>query len=237
MTVWSKLSATGTAPFAATVAWLLAAALASCGPPMKDFVSSAPPEPRVDVVRVQHDVAFAGDELYISAAAARRLDDFLATLGLDRQDHVLVVDRDAASPWSAQRAESVKTHLGQRQVAAIPALAPAASPAKADTVTVVVERYVVAPLDCPDWTQPRGSNPENATNRNFGCFDAYNLGQMVVDKRDLLIGRTLGPADGELAAKMIYQYRRDLPKPLAADEISPIASGGGQQQQQSGGTQ
>ena len=233
MTVWSGLSALKAAPFAAA----LAAVLASCGPPMKDFVSSAPHEPRVAVVRVQHDVAFAGDELYISAAAVRRLDDFLATVGLDRHDHVLVVDRDLASPWSAQRAESVKAHLGQRQVAAMPAIAPAGSPAKTDTVTVVVERYVVATLDCPDWTQPRGSNPENATHRNFGCFQAFNLGQMVVDKRDLAVGRTLGPADGELAAKSIYQYRRDLPKPLVADEISPIAPSAGGQQQQTGGTQ
>lgn len=219
-----------TAPFAAA----LAAVLASCGSPLKEFTSDAPKEARVDVVRVQHDVAFAGDELYISTGAARRLDEFLATLGLDRQDHVLVVDRDAASPWSAQRAESVKVHLGQRQVAAVPAAAPANAPFKPNTVTVVVERYVLAPLDCPDWTQPRGSNPENATGRNFGCADAFNLGQMVVDKRDLAIGRALGPADGELAAKTIYQYRRDIQKPLAADEISPIQSGSGGQQQSPG---
>lgn len=229
MTVRTGLPALRIAPFAAAVAALLA----SCGPPMKDFVSSAPLDTRVDVVRVQHDVAFAGDELYISGNSARRLDDFLATLGLDRQDHVLVVDRDHASPWSAQRAESVKVHLNQRQVAAMPAIAPTGSPARPDTVTVVVERYVVAPLDCPDWTQPRGSNPENATHRNFGCFQAFNLGQMVVDKRDLVVGRTLGPADGDLAAKSINLYRRDLPKPLASDEISAIANSnsGGQQQQ------
>ncbi len=226
MTVRSALSALKAAPFAAA----LAAVLASCGPPMKDFASSAPPEPRVDVVRVQHDVAFAGDELYISATAARGLDEFLATVGLDRQDHVLVFDRDQASPWSAQRAESVKVHLGQRQVAAVPAIAPNGSKAKPDTVTVMIERYVVAPLDCPDWTQPRGSNPENSTHRNFGCFQAFNLGQMVVDKRDLAIGRTLGPADGELQAKSIYSYRRDLTKPLPDTEIGDIAKGGSQQQ-------
>jgi pilus biogenesis lipoprotein CpaD len=232
MTVRLNLPALRTAPFIAAVA----AALASCGPPMKDFVSAAPPEARVNVVRVQHDVSFAGDELNLSANAARRLDEFLATLGLDGQDHVLVVDRDVASPWSAQRAESVKSHLNQRQVAAAPAMAPAASPPKADTVTVVIERYVVAPLDCPDWTQPRGSNPENATHRNFGCADAFNLGQMVADKRDLAIGRTLGPADGELAAKAILQYRKDQTKPLIVDEISQIQSAGGQQQQ-TGGSQ
>ena len=230
MTAWSRMSALKTAPFVAAVA----AALASCGPPMKDFVSAAPPDARVDVVRVQHDVSFAGDELYLSSNAARRLDEFLATLGLDAQDHVLVVDRDVASPWSAQRAESVKLHLTQRQVAAAPAMAPAATQPKADTVTVVVERYVVAPLDCPDWTQPRCSNSEIATHRNFGCADAYNLGQMVADKRDLAIGRTLGPADGEVAARAILQYRKDKTKPLIVDEISQIQAGGGQQQQTEG---
>lgn len=218
----------------APIAIALCVAAAGCGPEFKEFTSKAPPEARADLVQVAHDVSFGGDELYMSEAAGRRLEQFLANIGLDHQDRIVVVDRDATSPWAAQRAESVRAHLTRMQVASEPGHVPPGPSSRPDTVSVVVERYVLAALDCPDWTQPRGSNPENATHRNFGCADAHNLGQMVADKRDLAIGRPLGPADGMLMARGINDYRRDIQKPL---EVS-IVSGFGtlrQQQQQSGG--
>ena len=49
---------------------------------------------------------------------------------------------------------------------------------------------------------------------------------MVVDKRDLAIGRAPGPADGELGALAIGQYRKDKTKALPAEDISPIQSQG-----------
>lgn len=218
----------------ATLPFVLAAcvAAAGCGAEFKEFESSAPPQARAEVVQVTHDVPFGGDELYMSDAAGRRLDEFLATIALDNQDRVVVVDRDVVSPWSAQRAESVRQHLSRRQVPSDAAKVLPGGPGKPDTVSVVVERYVVAALNCPDWTQPKGSNPENATHRNFGCADAHNLGQMVADKRDLVTGRTLGPADGMLMARGVNQYRRDIQKPL---EISIISGLGTSQTQQQGG--
>lgn len=191
------------------------AALGGCAPYMKDFYSDAPPTAQADVVQVTHDIAFRADDQYMSDANGRVLDDFLATVGLDqRQDRVVVLDRDRSSPWAAQRAESVRSYLARRQVVAEAVPAAPEIPAARDTVTVVVERYVLRPLDCPNWTQPVGGNPQNSTHRNFGCADAYNLGQMVANKRDLVGGRTLGQPDGDLAARSVIQYRNDVQKPL-----------------------
>ncbi len=218
----------------APIAIALCVAAAGCGPEFKEFTSKAPPEARADLVQVAHDITFGGDELYMTVAAGRRLDEFLANIGVDRQDRVVVVDRDTGSPWAAQRAESVRLHLTRHQIPSEPGHVAPGAASRPDTVSVVVERYVVAALDCPDWTQPRGSNPENATHRNFGCADAHNLGQMVADKRDLAVGRGLAPTDGMLMARGVNEYRRDIQKPLEVSIVSGFAAQR-QQQQQGGG--
>lgn len=196
--------------------------LGACAPYMKDFDSDAPPTARADVVQVTHDIAFRADDQYMSDANGRVLDDFLSSIGLDlRQDHVVVLDRDRASPWAAQRTESVRAYLARRQVAAQAGPAAPEIPAARDTVTVVVERYVLAPLDCPNWTQPLGGNPANSTHRNFGCADAYNMGQMVANKRDLVGGRALGPTDGEVQSLQVQRYRADV-MPGGAPYAKPL---------------
>ena len=47
-----------------------------------------------------------------------------------------------------------------------------------------------------------------------GCVNETILGQMVANPADLRRGRTLGPADGEAAARAIERYRRGETTPL-----------------------
>jgi len=192
----------------------LASAVAGCAPYVKDFYSEAPPTARADVVQVRHDVVFRPDDQYMSDANGRVVDEFLGMIGFDpRQDRVVVLDRDGQSPWSAQRTDSVRAHLQRRQILAEAGIGGPETLGLRDTVTVIVERYVLAPLDCPNWTQPRGGNAANATHRNFGCFDAYNLGQLVANRRDLVVGRGHGTADGEIHALQVLRYRLDVKPP------------------------
>jgi len=194
---------------------MAAVTLGACSPYTKDFYSEAPPEARVDMVQVTYDVPFRTDEQYMSDAGGRALDDFLYTVGTDlQQDRVVVLDRDTGSPWAGQRVESVRAYLARRKVPADTARpAPEALPLR-DTVTVVVERPVLAPLDCPNWSQPRGGNPKNSTHRNFGCADAYNLQLMVANKRDLVQGKSLAVGtDGDIQALQVLRYQRDVEVP------------------------
>jgi hypothetical protein len=208
---------------------LLAAALSGCAPYMKDFYSDAPPAAKADLVQVSYDVPFRPDEQYMSDAGGRVLDEFLYTVGVDtQQDRVLVLDRDSASPWAGQRLESVRAYLARRRLPAEAGRPTADVPGVRDTVTVVIERPVLAALDCPNWTQPLGGNPENSTHRNFGCADAFNLQQMVVNKRDLAVGRPLSlGTEGELSALGIQSHRRDVRKRLEFVSTGQTNTSGG----------
>ena len=46
---------------------------------------------------------------------------------------------------------------------------------------------------------------------DFGCADATNLGLMVANPRDLLVGRQPGPASAEPALAAIQNYRAHRP--------------------------
>ena len=191
---------------------VLLAAVGGCSPYIKDFYSEAPPEARADLVQVTYDVPFRPDEQYMSDAGGRALDDFLYTVGTDlAQDRGVGLVRDCASPWAALRMVSVRAFLARRKIPADTAQLAADVPSQRDTVTVVVERPVLAPLDCPNWTQPRGGNPKNSTHRNFGCADAFNLQLMAANKRDLMQGKALAMGtDGEIQALQVLRYRKDV---------------------------
>jgi len=77
---------------------------------------------------------------------------------------------------------------------------------------VVVERYVVTPPDCPNWTKPPYGDHSNTPASNFGCATATNLGLMVADPRDLVIGRSLGPPRGDPALYGYSRYRVGKPR-------------------------
>lgn len=203
------------------------AAASGCAPYMKDFHSKAPPEPRADVVQVTHDIYFRQDDQYLSDANARVVDEFMTMVGFDaRQDRVVVLDRDGRSAWSVQRTESVRAHLARRNVVAEAGIGGPQTLGYPEVVTIVVERYVLPVLDCPDWTQPRGGNPTNATHRNFGCAEAFNVQQMVANKRDLVVGRARADSEGDIQSLQIRRYQSDVLPPGApyAKPITPPVS-------------
>ncbi len=193
---------------------LVAAGGAGCAPYMNDFYSEAPPEPGVDVVQIRHDIRFRHDDQYMSDANGRVVDDFLSTVGIDpREDRIVVLDRDGRSIWAPQRTESVRAHLARRNLIAEAGIGGPETLGVPDTVTVIVERYVLKTLDCPNWTQPTGGSASNSTHRNFGCAEAFNVQQMVANKRDLAIGRTRTNTDGEVQALQVLRYRLDVKPP------------------------
>ena len=83
----------------------------------------------------------------------------------------------------------------------------------------MVERYVVTPPDCPDWTRQAVENHANAMPSNYGCASLTNLALMVADPRDLATGRPLGPADADPALLAVQRYR--------AGKVLPLRPGGG----------
>jgi pilus assembly protein CpaD len=97
---------------------------------------------------------------------------------------------------------------------------------------VFVERYVVTPPDCPNWTKPASGDWSNTMPSNFGCADATNFSLMVADPRDMVMGRALGPPQGAPALYAYERYRGGKVKDPSATSASSTyaaqpSSGGG----------
>ena len=201
---------------------LLAAvlALAACQTPAPDPV---PPNPvsslHVDRVRVQYAASFAPRSAELPYTEAMRLETFLDQAGLRPDDRVYIAS-PSGDALAAARVERIKTLLARRGVATV-AIEPPASIA-ADHVVVLADRYVVTPPTCPEWSDSGATGHTNVPNGNFGCATLNNFALMVDNPRDLMTGRTLGPADAEPSIEAVERYRTGFVKPF-------ITSSGGSQ--------
>ncbi len=81
-------------------------------------------------------------------------------------------------------------------------------------IMVEAVRYVAIPPSCPDWSGSSRQSVNNAPGSNFGCATARNLSLMVAHPRDLIHGRTLGPAQAERFRKSLESYRKGETSPV-----------------------
>lgn len=179
----------------------------------------APKQNKIEPVRLLHDVRFAtGNQ--VSAAEAAQLENFLVRNDIGYGDRVYVLTDPSGTGPSAQRSKAVLERMAQQGVWGVSLASPEAQPG---LVRVVVNRYVVVPPNCPDWSKPATSDYSNTPMSNLGCANTSNLGLMVADPSELIRGRTPGPADATGSALAIQRYRTDKVKPLQS-----ITTGTGQ---------
>jgi len=91
-------------------------------------------------------------------------------------------------------------------------------------VEVMIERYVVIPPACADFSQPIGDANQARPPSNFGCAEITNFGMMVANPRDLVKGRLLGDSDGTVIAAGVERYHKDKVKDLL-DTSTTVAPG------------
>jgi len=179
--------------------------VAGCTPSTSEWTPvEAPKAPRVDYVRLQHEAVFKPGSPDLAGGEASSLTGFLTQAGVTSEDHVYF---EAASDdrLSLSRIGRLAKVVDRQGVGA-QTLPPAAGLAP-DHIRIVVERYVVTPPNCPNWTAPAVGEHGNEPSSNFGCADATNFSLMVADPRDLVIGRTLDPAQGDAAFAAVARYR------------------------------
>jgi len=183
----------------------LGLALAGCTPPVSEWSDSeASKQIRVDYVRLQHDTAFVPGSADLAAGEADSLASFLDQAEVAGGDHVFFQPA-SDDKLVAARIGQLTRQLSRRGIGATTVPPDGSSTVAADHMTVVVERYVVTPPDCPNWSKPAMGDHSNGMPSNFGCADATNLSLMIADPRDLLVGRSLGPPRGDPA---LYGYAR-----------------------------
>ena len=207
------------------LSFCLALALAGCNHPESDWSEvEAPKQLHVDFVRLHHTAAFTPGSAELAPGEAEKLASFLDTAQVTPEDHVYFEggpdDHLAGSRIGTLTREISRHGLGAQT------LPPGTLPA--DQMEVSVERYVVTPPDCPNWTSPSYGDHSNRLNSNFGCATATNLSLMVADPRDLVIGRDLGPGDAEPIGGAVLRYRAGNVKPLTgAGGFNATGQGGG----------
>ncbi len=73
-------------------------------------------------------------------------------------------------------------------------------------VEVIIERYLVIPPSCSNFSQNIGDAKQNSRSSNYGCAVEANLGMMVANPRDLIRGRSRDPYNGALLADAVTRY-------------------------------
>lgn len=104
-----------------------------------------------------------------------------------------------------------------------------------DEVNLTIKSYLVTLPGCPDFTSRAGRTFDNRPHSNWGCATASNIGLMVDEPRDLLIGRGGTPADAEALVLSTQRYRAGETRSLDVGDSNTaeafVASGGGGQGQ------
>lgn len=189
---------------------LALAALAGCatGPKSPDATGLAwVPRSKANVVSHQHVstvVRFVPGLRRSTIGDPQALAGFLATYRVEPGDEVSVTGGSAAQRLAVVRELARLGLPGARNTPDQPAASPA-------PVLVVVDRYSATVPNCPDWSKPQSADFGNTIDSNFGCANAYDLGQMVADPHDLLEGRRLGPGDAAAQEVGIDKYEQGQP--------------------------
>lgn len=209
----------------AVVVLLAAAGLAACGP--TPTAQQAAYETRHDPVRADTMLAvnFAPGAGGPDAGQVRELRTMVAAGRRAQRDEFVVVSDGSGGQVQRLRAQRVGHSLsdaGARWVSTSVEPAMAMGP---NTVVVVRSEYLLGLNNCPTYVPATIGNPNEGVMPGFGCYDAYNTGQMLARPRDAAVGRSAGPADATVNAAAIARYREGKVKAL--DTIGTAGGGGG----------
>lgn len=91
-------------------------------------------------------------------------------------------------------------------------------------IDLFIERYLVIPPSCADFSQLTGQGKQGIASSNHGCSVEANLGMMVADPRDLIQGRDHSPYEAKTLAAGISRYREGNTTPLATVDTRQSSS-------------
>lgn len=155
-----------------------------------------------------------------SAEEMKRLQDFLHSSSARPEDKVTISSDN--SPLGKVRAARIRDVL---QRAGLDTREGVDVNLSRDSVSLVLTEMVAVPPKCGDWPIFAGDAPSNAPSLYLGCALRNNLYQQVVDKRDLAVGQTPGPAPAEPSMRAVQKYREGISdKDSKSADESPSAA-------------
>lgn len=81
-------------------------------------------------------------------------------------------------------------------------------------VDIIVEKFLVIPPSCANFSQNIGDAKQGVHGSNYGCSVEASLGMMVANPRDLVQGRARGLYDGTVLTAGVRRYREGVVTPL-----------------------
>lgn len=142
-----------------------------------------------------------------------------------QRDEFVVVTDGSGGPIQQSRAVHVAGRLSQAGARWVTASVEPSMTRGPDQVVVVRSQYRIGARNCPSYTPSTMWNPNESDMAGFGCADAYNMGQMLARPRDAAVGRSPGPADGQVNADAVQRYREGRAR--GASGSSTGGTGGG----------
>jgi pilus assembly protein CpaD len=157
-----------------------------------------------------HLFAFRPGTADPAKSAEADLDAFLNRLGIRRTD-LFYLESDAGNGLAQNRALALADRLAKRGVR-VHWLRPgqidlAENGKDLDGTTLMVHRVAVTIPDCPVLPRAAGSVAGYLDVIQPGCSNEANLGLMVADPRDLVIGHDTAPAEAQAMMKSLEKFR------------------------------
>ncbi len=165
----------------------------------------------VELVRIPFNIQFPQNQVELDGREIVKLNNFLNTADVTYGDEFSMdfpLDRNGnLSELDKQRLVYISNLLKESGLYMSEAITPYGMEPTAGTGRLLISKYVVSTPDCGDWSQKSYPNYENAPLNNLGCANQANLGLMVANPRDLIIGAEGAPASAERSAGAVERYR------------------------------
>lgn len=173
----------------------------------------------VQMIKIPFMITFDSGSSGLPDAEIARLDRFMMRSDVSYGDELSMdfpLNRDGGlSEMSRKRMTFMSGHLKKRGLHLSSEVTPYGMSPAADQARFLISRYVVTPPTCGDWSQPSTGNYGNASLPELGCSNQANLGLMVANPRDLIIGTTNDVPDTESAAKAVHVFRTKSPTKIS----------------------
>lgn len=190
-----------------TLAFL--ATLASCDWEPAQFVKEARLENdefrtgnRVDLVQYNHMVKFTCPGARTSKRELRQLDAFFKGIQLKYGDEITL------RGGTESRQRYLANYIRRTGLPVTVRAEPGKPGAKqSNAIALLVERYVVTPPACPNWSNFHGNEQRNMPGSQYGCATDAALGYMIANPKDLATGQVMTPGNSDAAVGAQERYR------------------------------
>ncbi|AIL12797.1 hypothetical protein IM40_03490 [Candidatus Paracaedimonas acanthamoebae] len=88
-----------------------------------------------------------------------------------------------------------------------------------DMIAIELEWYDRHAIQCPGWDQVMDGHVAPEGEENFGCTTQSNLARMIVDPKDLIVGKNLESTDGQYSSMSIERYQTDKMKTIKIEKV------------------